>query len=350
MRILYHIPSLDNIGAARTIYNGYKNAFTDLGHEWQVLTADSQLGKVLNEFCPDILLTCLSTYYFRYLDMAFIREAKRKTGLRVFVNTPPWKSPLLRTRINETPSLSDNKDHIALIKTGVFDAFYCVSEQGDPAMEGFEQGTGYKFHTVPLAADKLVMRSLFDPAWGADISFVGTNLPQKRAYFKEYVLPLKDLYNVKIYGQDWTLSDRLLGWVQKGGQYFNIPVLKSIRKPKMRLEDEARIYSSTKISINIHEDYQRESGAHCNERTFKIPLCGGFEITDDVACIRKYFREGEEIIISRDKKDWFEKIEYYIGHPEKMAVVAEAGRTKVLSSHTYHNRAQQLLEIYGTVK
>ena len=85
-----------------------------------------------------------------------------------------------------------------------------------------------------------------------------------------------------------------------------------MRRPKLELEDEGRIYKSSTISVNIHEDYQREFGGDCNERTFKIPLCGGLEITDDVACIRKYFKEGEEIIIAKNKDDWIEKIDYYI--------------------------------------
>lgn len=347
MRILYQMPSLDTLSAGRTIYYGYKNAFEDLGHEWRALTAEDDLETVLETYRPEIFFTSLSSYYFKFLDMYLLREAKKNTGLRVFANTPPWRSPLLRTRINETPSLATNKDHLALIASGLFDAFYCVSEQWDPAMDGFEKVTGYKYHTVPLAADKIVLREMFDEAWKADISFVGTNLPQKKRFFGEFVFPLARHYNLRIYGQDWTSRDKVLGWIQKGGQYFNLPFLKTIRKPKLTLEDEARIYSSSTISINIHEDYQRRDGAHCNERTFKIPVCGGFEITDDVACIREYFKEGEEMIVARNKADWFEKIEYFVRNPEKRLPVIEAGRKKVLASHTYHNRVEQFMRIYA---
>ncbi len=350
MKILYHIPSLDTIGAARTIYNGYKNAFTDLGHEWRVLTAGTSLEETLAEYSPDILMTCLSPFYLKYLDIDLIRQVKKKSGLKVFVNIPQWNSPLHKTRINETPSLSKNSKHLVLIKSGFYDVFYNVSEQWDPAMDGFERVTGYKYHTVPLAADKMVLRKMFDETWQADISFVGTNLPQKRQFFNEYVFPLKSKYRLKMYGQDWSWHDRALGWVQKGGQYFNVPLIKSIRKPKLELEDEAKIYSSSVVSINVHEDYQRKYGADCNERTFKIPLCGGFEITDDIACIRNYFKDGEEIVIAKNKYDWFEKIDYYVRNPEKRLPIIEAGRKNVLAEHTYHNRVRQLLAVYADIK
>ena len=137
-----------------------------------------------------------------------------------------------------------------------------------------------------------------------------------------------------------------MGWVQRGGQYFNIPYIRSLQKPKLSFNEEGDIYASSTISINIHEDYQRKFGGDCNERTFKIPVSGGFEITDDVACIRKYFIEGKEIIIAKNRNDWFEKIDYYIKNTDKRLPVIEAGRKRVLKEHTYHNRVNQMLAMY----
>lgn len=228
--------------------------------------------------------------------------------------------------------------------------FFNPFEQGDPRMEGFEKATGYKHTTILLAADKTILYPEFNERFTADISYIGTYLPEKRKFIEDYVYPLRDQYIVRLYGQDWTGKDRVLGMVQKGGQYFNLPVLRSIQKPKLELEDERRIYNSSTISINIHEEYQKRFGGDCNERTFKIPLAGGFEISDDVACIRKYFKDGKEIVIAGNKKQWFEKIKYYIKHPEKRLPIIQAGRKKVLAEHTYHNRVDQILNIYSTIR
>lgn len=350
IKFLYHIPHTNTIYAGRTISNGYKNAILDMGHDFKYLTAEVRTQKDLIEsYKPNILMMSLSRYSLKFIDIKMVREL-RKQGLKVFVNTPFWKSPLSKTRINEVPGLSENKELLDfIVKDRIGDVYYNVCEPEDERMGGFEEATSYKRYTIPLAADKITLKGDYRERFKADVSYIGTNLPQKRAYFNEVLFPLGEKYNLNLYGQDWYLKDRLLGWVQRGGQYLNIPVLKNAQKPKLKLEDEANIYKSSIVSVNIHEDYQRKYGGDCNERTFKIPLSEGFEITDDVECIRKYFKEDAEIVVAKNKDDWFDKIDYYIKNPEKRLAIMEAGRKRVLADHTYHNRAETLLDIYKNI-
>jgi spore maturation protein CgeB len=199
---------------------------------------------------------------------------------------------------------------------------------------------------VPLAADKTVLNGEYMSKYKADISYIGTNLPDKRTFYESHVKPLFNSYNLRLYGQDWTAFDKYLGLIQKVGQYFKLPILDNISRPSLSLNDEGNIYASTTISINFHEEYQKKYGGDCNERTFKIPAAGGFEIVDNVACISKYFKENKEIIIGHDIKDWFDKIEYFISHPEKRINIIEAGKNKVLKYHTYHNRVEFITKLY----
>lgn len=346
MRILYQIPSLETIYAGRTIYNGYKNAFEDLGHDFRPLTADDDMSLVIDDFLPDVLITGLSNWSMRYLDLPALKKYRQK-GLRVLVNIPFHNSPISKLRLNETPGVRDNPDFLRIISSNELgDFYYNICEPDDQRMEGFKKDTGQNYYTVPLAADKIALADVMpDIKFSADISYIGTNLPDKRAYFRDYVFPLGRNHDLKLYGQDWTNVDKALGWIQRFGQYFNIKPLAGIRKPKLRLGDEGTIYASSVICINIHETYQKEFGGDCNERTFKIPLCNGFEITDSVSCISRYFVENEEMVIAKDMEDWFAKIEYYLRNPDKRLPIVEAGHRKVLNEHTYHNRANQLLEI-----
>lgn len=347
MKIIYHIPFLGTLSAGRTIYYGYKNSFEDLGHTFIPFTVENDLEEFLHFHQPDIFITSTHFYHQKFLDFSILQKYRDK-GMKVFVNTSFWNSPINKNRINEGTSLKDDFKTVNLIKDGVYgDVFYNVVEQGDFRMEGFKEATGYKCHTIPLAVDSITLKnSQKNNKFQADISFIGTYLAQKRDYFNEYVFPLKKQYNLKLYGQDWTRLDRSLGFVQKVGQYFNIPAVKSIRKPKLKLEDEGLIYASSTISINVHEDYQREFGGDCNERTFKIPFCNGFEITDDVACIHKYFKVGEEIIVAENKQDWFDKINYYIQNPDKRLDIIKKGKARVEKDHTYHNRVEQIISLY----
>ena len=349
MNIIFQAPHLNTIYAGRTIYAGYKHAFEDLGHNFCYFTSDDKQADLFDRIQPDIFITALNPYNLKYLDLEVLKKHKKRK-LKVFVNLPYWKSPISKLRINETPNLSENAAYIELMRSGALgDIYYNVCESNDVRMDGFEQVTGYKHYTILLAADKTLHYPEFSDKFKADISYIGTYLPAKRKYFKQCVFPLKSKYDLKLYGQDWTVIDRTKGLAQKVGQYFNIPLLKSLQKPKLDLNDERKIYSSSMISINIHEDYQKYFGGDCNERTFKIPVCGGFEITDDVACIRNYFKDGVEIIIARSVDDWFDKIEYYLKNPEKRMPIIEAGRNKVLEQHTYHRRAEQIINIYESM-
>src|SRR5688572_333412 len=141
MKILYQIPSLHTIYAGRTIYLGYKHAFEDLGHTFMPVTSDDNFADVLKTFRPDVLMTSLNMFNMKFLDLEVIKE-QRKKGLKVFVNTPFWKSPMSKLRVNEAPSLNTNKYYLDIIKSGEFgDVYYNVCEPGDQRMDGFEKGT-----------------------------------------------------------------------------------------------------------------------------------------------------------------------------------------------------------------
>lgn len=349
MRVVYHLPNPNSIYAYRTIYNGYKNAFTDLGHKFYTLTSDDNVERFLDKNQPDLFITATHFFYRKFLDFSIL-EKYRKRGMKMLTKIDFWQSPFGKARINEAQSMKHDKEAIRLIRNGDYGSeFYHTVERDDVRMDGFEKVTGFRFHTIPLAADKLIMKHDFDPQFEADVSYLGTNLPQKREFFAKYVYPLREEYDLKLYGQDWTAYDRTLGWIQKFGAYFNLPILKSIQKPKLKLEEEAKIYSSSTVSINVHEDYQKKFGGECNERTFKIPFCSGFEVVDNVACIKKYFKKGE-MVIGENNKDWLEKVKYYLDNPEKRDPIIKAGRKRVEEFHTYHNRVDQIVKIFSHAK
>lgn len=345
MVVLYHQPSLATIYAQRTIYFGYKNAFEDLGHTFLTLTDDDDLADTLKKHQVDLFMTASHFYWRKSLDLQLLKRYREK-GLKVLVKVDFWRYPQAKRSISEPDSLQDDKELVGLIKNGMMgDYFHHVVAPGDWRMEGFKETTSYTCHTIPLAADKIALKPHYRKKFNSDLAFLGTCSPTKKAAFANLLFPLKKQYDLKLYGQDWTAGDRALGWVQRFGQYFNIPVLKTIRKPKLKLEEEAEIYQSAKISLNIHEYQQVKYGGDCNERAFKIPFCGGFQIADNVSCLHNYFVDDKEIIITKDGADWFAKIRYYLDNPQERAAIIAAGQKKVAEHHTYHNRVAQIEKI-----
>lgn len=344
MKVLYCFPSLESVYAGRFIYEGYRNAFLDLGHDFRAYTSNDDLKNVLEEFRPDIFIYSLNAYHLGIIDLDLLKRY-RDRGLVVFCQVRAWNETRNIKVEAMSAALKHHSEHVALIKSGrAGDIFWHWFERDEPLMDGFTETTGKSFQTIHLAADKTQYFPELDPRFACDMCYVGSYLPLKRAFFKKHVLPLKEKYDLRLYGSDWTLGNRILGKVQKAGQYFNINPLKKVRSLGLSVEDERKLYSSARISLNVHEEQVKVSNCEINERTFKIMACGGFQLCDNVPLLRRFFR-ADELVIAESTDDWFDKIRFYLDNREKRMAIAEAGRKKVLEQHTYHKRVEQIVDL-----
>ena len=82
-------------------------------------------------------------------------------------------------------------------------------------------------------------------------------------------------------------------------------------------------------------------------RTFEVPGCGGFLLTDRVPHLERYFEPGREIGLYEDTADLAEQVIYWLENDERRAAVAEAGYRRVLSEHTYDHRFSEIFARAG---
>jgi hypothetical protein len=101
------------------------------------------------------------------------------------------------------------------------------------------------------------------------------------------------------------------------------------------------LYSGHTVSLNIHHAYE-EAGHTCNERSFNVPACGGFMISDNARRIRDFFPE-DEAVLADGPADYHEKIDYFVRHPDERLPYMEKARKRVVAEHTYHHRLCDLL-------
>lgn len=346
MRVLYALPSPETVYAARFVYQGLMNAFHALGHEFRPYTANDDFGQVLSRYRPDLFFYGLHFYHLRFVDLDLLQRY-RDSGTTVFCQIRSWHRHTtgLSTGSAGASGLRDSKRLVDLVATGkAGDIFWHWFEQDEPLMEGFTETTGRQFETIHQAADTTLYYPDFDERSVCDLTYVGSYLPAKRRFFNQNVLPLSRRYDLRIHGSDWTRRSRLLGHIQRFGQYFNIGPLKGIRGLGLSTEAERKLYSSARICLNVHEEQVRRTGCEINERTFKMLACGGFQISDNVRLLRRLFGD-TELVIADEGPDWIEKIDYFLRHPEERASIAEAGRRRVLAEHTYQHRARQIIEI-----
>jgi spore maturation protein CgeB len=187
---------------------------------------------------------------------------------------------------------------------------------------------------LPLAADPEFHRPQEPDAvdkkrFGSDISFLGAGYPNRRRAFASLLG-----YDFKIWGTEWDGAAELDPVVQMRGR-------------RISPQEAVKIFSCTKINLNLHSSVKGDRdvvpGDFVNPRTFELASCGAFQLTDNRELLPELFSE-KEITTFGNMDEMREKIDYFLEHPEKRREIAQRSRQRVLSSHTYEHRMQDLLQ------
>lgn len=101
-------------------------------------------------------------------------------------------------------------------------------------------------------------------------------------------------------------------------------------------------FRTTAININLVNG-NAESGL--NMRHFEITAAGGFMLCREHGELAAHFEIGKECAVFRDERDLFDKIQYYLAHPEERRAVALAGQRRTLSEHLYSHRLQTVIHM-----
>lgn len=169
-------------------------------------------------------------------------------------------------------------------------------------------------------------------SYGADIGFLGAGYPNRRLAFRP--LAQRDF---KIWGTEWEGESQLAANVQRGGA-------------RISAAESVKIYNATRITINLHSSVQARElvpqGDFVNPRTFELAAMGAFQLVDARACMPELFAE-DELATFSSAAELYEKIDYFLQHPEERAAYAARARQRVLRDHSYQHRMQTLLDFVG---
>lgn len=165
--------------------------------------------------------------------------------------------------------------------------------------------------------------------YGCDLSFAGAGYYNRIEMFKG----LGD-YDFKIWGVHW--GDRYLQrLLQSGEKRFDSGIF-------------MKIVAGSKINLNLHSS-STHSGVDpasdaINPRVFEIAAAGGFQLCDPCIGLEKLFDFETELPVYRDLKELRERIDHFLAHPEERAAIAKAAQKRVLTEHTYEQRAKAMLQ------
>jgi glycosyltransferase involved in cell wall biosynthesis len=161
-----------------------------------------------------------------------------------------------------------------------------------------------------------------------DLLFIG-NWEKRR---EERLRVIKD-FNLGIWGGNYweeRCHDRLLRGKWEGREAY--------------AEEMPELYATSKISLNILRQQNLNS---INMRTFEIPGCGAFALSEDSREAREFFAADKETVYFTTPRDLRDKIEYYLKNEKEREAIAREGRRRCISSgYSYLDRIKFVLSIY----
>jgi len=108
--------------------------------------------------------------------------------------------------------------------------------------------------------------------------------------------------------------------------------------------DMYRIFSQSKIVLNIHLDFAEEHAG--NMRLFEASGIGVCVITDGVKNVSNYFDLGKEMICYEGKKELLQKIKELLSDEKMCEKIAYAGQLKTLNNYTIAHMFSDLKVIF----
>jgi spore maturation protein CgeB len=165
-----------------------------------------------------------------------------------------------------------------------------------------------------------------------DVSFIGTWSPKKEKLLASLASARPNL-RLRVWGDQWDRANA------------NGPLAKAIEHRPVVGAEYVRAIAASAINLGILSEQRAGSSAgdQVTSRTFHTAACGGFllhERTDEVLCI---FDDGSSIVCFGDEAELIQRVDEYLGAPDRRHQIAQRGRHVVESKHSWDTRIQDIL-------
>jgi len=167
--------------------------------------------------------------------------------------------------------------------------------------------------------------------YGSDLAFVGTWEAERASTLAQ----LKE-FDLRIWGAYWHKAGKELG------------LRGAIQNRAVYCDDMSRVFNASKINLAFLRKANRDRHT---SRTFEIPACGGFQLSERTDEVLSFFEEGKEIECFESVDELKDKARYYLVHEAQRQRIASAGMARVQrSGYSYTDRLQTILEYYSETK
>ncbi|MBJ7596315.1 MAG: glycosyltransferase [Candidatus Dormibacteraeota bacterium] len=291
---------------------------------WEVLHWDgTEPEATFGGFQPDLYMADVR---YRHRVPRWLRQGRCQVVMTVDQWATPWAFPVLADYGYQT-----TRAHIRWVRRlDPVVLYHHASPNGiERGWSNWQRREGRRVISLQLAGDPLTFHPV-NPRddLRCDVGYMGQYNPYKAPGLHEYLLSYADRYRTVIFGSGW-------------------PAGKAAAESVSPSRRNAFLASATVVPC-VHEPHGRIYGVEVTERLYKVPLAGGFTVTDPVSCIYdEHFFGDDEILMANDGREMAEIVKHFLHHPDERGPFIQRARDRVLAQHTYFHRIAELMTALG---
>jgi spore maturation protein CgeB len=194
---------------------------------------------------------------------------------------------------------------------------------------------------LPFAAQPVIHNPIHDSPRTGAVCFAGTyygNRHEQRQVDMDYVLRPAIPFGLEIYDRQYGLSG-------KGADAYRFPdIYQSSIKGRLDYEDMVRAYRNYRVFLNVNS--VKQSPTMFSRRVFELLACG----TPVVSTYSRGIVDllGEDVVfITESEADTRRHLDRLLGDEEAWARASTRGIRKVMQSHTYQHRLDEVFNHTG---
>ena len=291
-RILLHRPTS---GALKYLMDSWAEVLNHMGIPTVLLNWGSSTREVFDSFRPTVFITVADPAYSKQLDVNYIDQYRARRKLMVG-----------RIGISHRIEPTD----------------FVITFHLDPANDPRFKGVDKPLVSVPYGINP--RRHYMRPGRAVwDFAFVGCRTDLKAEATARYLMPIVKRYQGMLAGTNWPVG---LG--------------------ELSVAQAALMYNFAQVYPNFHLPWQYEQMDEINERAYIIPACGGFELVDNPAAMKRLFAS-DEMAVAKSSAEYHEMFAHYLSHPDERTPYVSKGMQRVFDEYTLFHRLSHLAEFLG---
>ncbi len=344
-----HHKTVEDYVKDELFFNGFNEGFKNLGHKtflnWEESFFVPQKLKVMFPFFVRVLKYAMRRVGLSKLDRYLFSKkiaffCKKNSIDMIFTEINAYISPnILKKFYPEVivtqwygifPEMSDI-DTLNILSEYDYVWGPCEFDRAKVDFEGIE-----KLHYIGSGVNEQLFFYDYDENFSHDIVFVGgigkahsnrIEILEKIAQnFENFVFYGYGIENVPTH---YKLRERYKGWINP----------KELRK----------LFSSSKIALNLTLDGYDRVKKGFNARLFEIAACGGtMQLCRYDEKIKEFFDIGKDLDCFEGSDDVVEKISFYLENKEKRKMLVKGSLLKI-NQYTYSKKAEKMMKLINKI-